>query len=140
MADSERNAEPQLVYDRSLPSEFSAIVLRLTGNQQHGRAMYELAEPLTYDGGGIRVDVPRGYHTDFASVPRGLWNLFPPAGPYAAAAVIHDYLCDNEVLCSRFLADAIFREIMYRLGVPWYTRLAVYYAVRMYGCIFHWRS
>jgi len=119
---------------------FSPLMLRLTGDCEHGRAVYELDSDLTYYGGGVRVRVPSGYRTDFASVPRGLWNLFPPAGRYAQAAVIHDYLCDHDVVCGRFLADAIFRELMYRLGVPWYVRLPVYYAVRCYGFLFHWRS
>jgi len=119
---------------------FTPLLLRLLDEEQHGRAVFELQANLVYFGGGIWVKVPAGYKTDFASVPRGLWNLFPPWGRYAPAAVVHDYLCDNEVLCSRFLADAIFRELMWRLGVPWYVRLPVYWAVRIYGAIMHPRS
>lgn len=119
---------------------FSPFLLRLTTERRWGRAVYELVADLTYDGGGIHVRVPAGYRTDFASVPRGLWNLFPPSGPYAPAAVVHDYLCENSALCSRFLADAVFRELMRRLGVPWYIRLPVYYAARFYGAIFHPKS
>jgi hypothetical protein len=116
------------------------VRLRLTGEQEHGRAIYELDAPLVYHSGGVTIHVPVGFRTDFASVPRGLWNLFPPAGPYAPAAVIHDYLCEHPERCSRFLADAVFREVMREIGVPWYVRLPVYYAVRTYGAIFHWRS
>ncbi|MFM8357362.1 MAG: DUF1353 domain-containing protein, partial [Verrucomicrobiota bacterium] len=36
--------------------------------------------------------VPAGTVTDFASVPRGLWNLFPPDDSYTSAAGVHDYL------------------------------------------------
>jgi len=115
---------------------FSPLILRLLDEQRHGRAVFELDADLVYYGGGIRVHVPGGYKTDFASVPRGLWNFFPPWGRYAKAAVIHDFLCDDGTLCSRFLADAIFRELMWRLGVPWYVRLPVYWAVRIYGFIF----
>jgi hypothetical protein len=116
-------------------SGFSSLLLRLTGEVRRGRAVYELIAPLTYGEGGIWVEVPAGYRTDFASIPRGLWNLFPPSGRYAMAAVIHDFLTDNETICSRFLADAVFREIMFRLGMPWYVRLSMYYAVRTYGVL-----
>lgn len=119
---------------------FSPLMLRLLDEPQRGRAVFQLTADLVYYGGGIRVRVPAGYKTDFASVPRGLWNVFPPWGRYAYAAVVHDYLCDRETLCSRFLADSIFRELMWRLGVPWYVRLPVYYAVRIYGAIKHPRS
>lgn len=140
MAEQEHERSPQKTAPPGGVHGFSPLLLRPTFEYEHGRMIYVLEAPCVYDEGGIRVVVPKGHRTDFASVPWGLWNLFPPAGRYAAAAVIHDYLCGNRVICSRFLADAIFREIMYRLGVPWYVRLPVYYAVRTYGAIFHWRS
>ncbi len=38
------------------------------------------------------IYVQAGFVTDFASIPRGLWNLFPPTGHYGKAAVVHDWL------------------------------------------------
>ena len=104
---------------------------------------FRLLEPLrfsmtTWRGVSILVEVPAGYETNLASVPRLLWPIFPPFGVYNRAAVIHDYLLDQGG--HRFLADAIFRECMAILGVPWYRRVAMFYAVRMYSIWVTWRK
>lgn len=36
--------------------------------------------------------LPKGFSTDFASVPERLWGLFPPYGHDILAFIIHDYL------------------------------------------------
>lgn len=106
-----------------------------------GRMVYELVDPLTYffpvanGNGGIIVEVPVGYQTDFASVPRILWPLFPPTGVYSRAAIVHDFLYSEGSGCSRFLADAIFRDLMAELGTPLWRRVAMYYAVRLFGWV-----
>lgn len=38
------------------------------------------------------IVVPEGFITDFASIPRFLWSIYPPTGRYQEAAVIHDWL------------------------------------------------
>lgn len=37
------------------------------------------------------ITVPKGFRTDFNSIPRGLWNLLPP-DEWGHAAVAHDHL------------------------------------------------
>lgn len=83
-------------------------------------------------GGGKEIFVPAGFETDFASIPRGLWNLFPPTGSYGKAAVIHDFLY-RMWGTSRADADKIFLEGMEVLGVNWVTRRVIYRAVRLFG-------
>ena len=83
----------------------------------------------------IEVTIPKGFVTDFASVPRFFWRIFPPTGPWCEAAVLHDYLYQKP-RCPRFLADALFREAMRELGVPFWRRVAMYYAVRLFGGYF----
>lgn len=41
---------------------------------------------------GHRIEVPSGFLTDGASVPRPLWWLFPRVDRYMAAAIVHDWL------------------------------------------------
>jgi hypothetical protein len=114
-------------------------IREVVGSLHEGRQRYELLEdldvklPVNGDGGGIRVQVPSGYVTDFASVPRFFWRVCPPSGKYNRAAIVHDYLYTNSTVCSRFLADSLFRELMCHLGVPLWKRVAMYYAVRMGG-------
>lgn len=78
------------------------------------------------------IHVPEGFITDFASVPRGLWNLFPPQGEYSRAAVVHDFLYRCTDVERRF-CDAVFLEAMRLLGVGWFTRRLMYRAVRLFG-------
>ena len=114
----------------------SPLQLAKIEGESWGRQLWTLTDPLLFslrvDGGEVTVFVPEGFITDFASVPRPLWPIFPPAGQWCEAAVIHDYLYSTKT-CSRFLADAIFRECMHQLGVPMWRRVLMYYAVRTLG-------
>ena len=80
------------------------------------------------------IDVPEGFETDFASVPRGLWNIFPPDGKYSRAAVLHDYLYNTKKR-SRKECDKIFLEAMRVLKVPFLKRHLMYQAVRSFGWV-----
>ncbi len=118
-------------------TDFSKLQVQLVPGTKNGRQLWKLVEPLEFsltlnDAGGLAVTVPRGYVTDFASVPRLFWFIVPPTGAWCPAAVVHDYLYQVPT-CSRFLADAVFREAMHQLGVPFWRRVMMYYAVRLFG-------
>lgn len=95
----------------------------------------KLIAPLRYctevEAYGV-ITVPKGFVTDYASVPRGLWNLFPPQGKYSAGAVVHDYLY-RRTLLDRAFCDRVFLEAMEGLGVSWFSRHTIYRAVRLFG-------
>lgn len=58
--------------------------------------MIQLLQPFGYrDSKGVDWDVPAGFLSDGASIPRELWALLggPFSGPYRDAAVVHDYYC-----------------------------------------------
>lgn len=57
--------------------------------------VYEPFEFYLSDDNSDVIEVPAGFVTDLASVPRIFWTLLPPDGKYAKAAIIHDYLYDN---------------------------------------------
>ncbi|EDR5075844.1 DUF1353 domain-containing protein [Salmonella enterica] len=78
------------------------------------------------------IEVPAGFVTDLATIPRVFWSLMPPDGKYAKAAIIHDYLYDN-ALRTKKEADLIFLDGMTVLGVPEWKRTIMYYAVRLFG-------
>jgi hypothetical protein len=78
------------------------------------------------------VRVPRGFVTDFASIPRFLWRVLPPTGKYGKAAVIHDFLYRTQA-CTRAEADAVFLEAMTDLSVGFWRRHAMHVAVRLFG-------
>jgi hypothetical protein len=83
----------------------------------------------------INVVVPKGFITDFASVPRILWSILPPTGRYTKAAVLHDYLYSNssKLETNRKQCDKMFLKGMEVLGVKRWVRNTIYRAVRIFG-------
>lgn len=94
----------------------------------HSKFRYYIGEENSEDS----IEVPRGFETDFASVPRVFWAIIPPDGKYSQAAVLHDYLYHSKIR-SRKASDEIFLEAMEVLGVSWWRRKVMYYAVWSFG-------
>jgi len=92
----------------------------------------EFGYDIGKEGSGNSIDVPIGFKTDFASVPRFLWVFLPRWGKYGNAAVIHDYCYWNQNRL-RKESDMIFREAMEVLEVPEYNIFLMYWAVRLFG-------
>jgi hypothetical protein len=114
-----------------------------------GRDYWLVLESFTYyigkEGDGRTITVPAGFLTDGASVPRALWSVIPPWGPWGQAAIVHDYLVEYlsinvnglPVRIPREYADAIFLEMLIVLGVPELTRKAMFKAVSAYTGTLH---
>jgi hypothetical protein len=101
-----------------------------------------LLEPFLYNCDGVPSDnsfiqpktimVPAGFVTDFASVPRSLWSLYPPWGSYGLAAILHDFLYWSQTY-PRSYADNILRQAMNSSHVDSVTTQAIYEAVALAG-------
>ena len=101
-----------------------------------------LLSPLHYQPeNGPLITAPPGYITDFASVPRIFWTLFPPYDPYyGAPAIIHDFgystqgtfLIPNFQL-SRAGVDHLFLGAMKIQDTEWWRREIIYRAMRLGG-------
>lgn len=76
--------------------------------------------------------VPKGYRTDFASVPRFFWRVFPPIGRYCQAAVLHDWHCDQKILSYKE-THQLFDDAMKATGVGKWTRKLMATAVKKFG-------
>lgn len=85
-----------------------------------------------YKGSGDTITVPAGFITDFASVPRVFWSVFPRWGKYGNASVVHDYLYFTKDR-SRKEADYIFYEGMIVSNTNKIVAKIMYYAVRFFG-------
>lgn len=115
-----------------------------------GCRKWELYTEFDYHVGDEKSDwsihVPRGFQTDFASIPRIFWSILPPDGEYTGAAILHDYIYNqrgkalgpNGTDLNRAQADGIFLEAMTVLNVPWWKRTIMYHQVRLWGWKF-WR-
>jgi hypothetical protein len=79
-----------------------------------------------------KVTVEKGFDTDYASIPRVFWSIYPPDGDYSPAAVVHDSDYWKQKV-TREVADATFLEGMETLGVPWARRQLIYRSVRAFG-------
>ena len=91
-------------------------------------------EALEYEVDGKQYFVPKGFVTDFASVPRVFWAAFPPCDKYTPAAVVHDYLYWMQFEdCNRICADEILLSAMESSGVDHVTRQSMYRAVQFFG-------
>lgn len=143
----------QLVEDRETTTDGFLTPLSVT---ELTALDWELDADLAYQGAREVFTAPRGFRTDFASVPRWLCWLVPHMGLWNKAAVIHDLLCTDlhryrlEVqalrhrgwsakqaatiptppLASATDTDGLFRQMMRRSGVGLATRWAMWAAVR----------
>lgn len=93
-------------------------------------------------GNGFQVQIRAGFITDFASIPKIFWPLYPPWNySYGYAAVVHDYLysadehrfSDGSHKTTREIADRIFLEAMQVLGTPRLRSEMLYTAVKWFG-------
>ncbi len=113
-----------------------------------GRSLWALQRPMTYHAGdGDRIVVPAGFVTDLASIPRPVWSLYPPDGPWVKAAVVHDFLYDTQgdgawgrrqgvqrnPPFTRRQSDDILMEGMIDRRIGWFQRHVIWAAVRLGG-------
>lgn len=105
---------------------------------------WELIENFTYctdaASDGDILTIPQGFITDLASVPRILWNIYPPFGKYTEAAVLHDYgyrtggnYPGATKPYSKRDVDNLFRDAMKICGVGAFSRFVLYQAVSKFG-------
>lgn len=89
------------------------------------------------------VDIPAGYLTDGASVPRLLQNIIPKWGRHGNAVVVHDLLCERLTIMrdgvlvkiTRKQADDILYHAMGVSGVNIMRRVGIRLGVGLYRYI-----
>jgi len=110
--------------------KFSALMIEPVMGDRDAR----LAANLTYvTGWGYAIEVPAGYRSDLASIPK-IARLFFERFEFdtAAAAVLHDYLYSTHIT-PRWMADALFYDALKSLGSPLWKRSLMWAAVRLFG-------
>ena len=85
------------------------------------------------------IEVPKGFSTDFASVPRIFWWIISPIDKHAKAAVVHDY-CYNIHYDTKDRCDDIFAEGMKVLGVKEWKIVCMYWAVLLFAWLSWYKS
>lgn len=129
-------------YACRIPSFRTPLQYKPLGTRRDGRPEYLLTEEFSFEIGGwgtcTFITVPAGFVTDLASIPWGFRRILPPNGPYAKAAIIHDFMYENAptVGWTRHYCDIVFLAGMRTLGVNLFVRRVMYLAVRLFG----WRN
>lgn len=131
------------------------LVLVLLDNKdgpsiRNGRSLWAVQRALEYQAGddpNELIIVPAGFVTDLASVPRMVWSFYPPDGPWAKAAIIHDFLywtkgtgewhgrvgITRDRPYTRNEADDILKEAMADRKVGKWEQFVIWASVRLGG-------
>jgi hypothetical protein len=124
----------------------SKFITELDARLINDDTVWQLDNPLVYesDSLGRVVEIPKGFQTDFASVPR--WIPFASNALMEKAhreGVLHDYLYrkDSDPIASFSQANYIFREAMEAREKPVYIRWPMFWGVWIGGYFsFHKRN
>jgi hypothetical protein len=83
-----------IVREPALGAIMSQFTKALIVSPLSDRGAWVLIEPFSYDVGELgssnTVEAPKGFKTDFTSIPRPCWTISPRWGKYGSAAEIHD--------------------------------------------------
>ena len=95
---------------------------------------WELLAPLIFESDEYgEIIVPKGFKTNFASVPRIplVYAMF--GNTSHKSATLHDFLYSKGTQFSRAAADALFIEAMKSRGQSKWRRYPMWWAVRAFG-------
>lgn len=96
---------------------------------------FELFSDYMYRTREYLIKVPKGFVTDYASIPKLLRGIVLPYGKHSGASVVHDWLYSSNcnLGLSREKSDKIFLEILKEEKVSFLLRILMYFAVRKFG-------
>ena len=94
-------------------------------------SMCLLAHDYGVEWRGESIVVPKGFDSDYASVPRLLWRAIPPHY-YPHASILHDWLYTVR-LYDRAKCDQAFYEALRQLGAGWMYARTCWIGVRLFG-------
>lgn len=113
-------------------------VALLDDRKNEGRGAWELVAALVYesDVAASTITVPKGFRTDYASVPRVPIAFMLTGDTAHSAAVVHDWLYSTHEV-ERAIADQVLYEAAIVSKVPAWRARIMYAAVRLFGGS-HW--
>ena len=84
----------------------------------------------------VYINIPKGFNTDFGSIPQLFQSLVSPIGSPTKAYVLHDYLLSLYLqgkISKRKICDKTFRVALRNEGVGMVRRSFMYLCVRAYS-------
>lgn len=95
---------------------------------------YELVDDCDFEHEDVKFVIPKGFTTDFASVPQLFWWLIPAHCKAAMPSIVHDYTCEFGIL-PRWKCDAIFLRLLRQSGIKAWQYYLMYAYVRALGWV-----
>lgn len=126
-------ADPYTIEGRYYPDPLKTATL--VKREREGRTLACTVEPIRIFSRDQELvfHIPRGYVTDWASVPQLVQARFQPYGRHVWAALGHDYLYSVGEPGRKPKADALFLEKLEEAEVSPIRRTLMYRAVQMFG-------
>lgn len=114
------------------------FVSRFTSDDGPGPDLWTVREPLIWqDRTYGHLEVPAGFVTDLASIPRAFRNLpwLDPNGLSRRPAVVHDWLYGSDAgrRYGKQFADSFLRAALIAEGATQSVASSFYYAVHWFG-------
>lgn len=92
-------------------------------------SMWEVDEPFTVSWHDKQWEIPAGFKTDLASIPRVLQGFITKVGKHIQPAIVHDWFYVFGGI-TKAEADQMFLDGMEHVGVRWTKRYLMYWGVR----------
>lgn len=95
---------------------------------------FKLCKDFPFKVDGKNYKIPKGFITDFASIPRIFWNIYSPhQANTIKSAIIHDYLYTNAANVQRSYADDVFYNELLQDDVNIGQAILFWVSVRIFG-------
>lgn len=99
---------------------------------------YQTCCNIEFSINGYHFEIPPGFETDLASIPKFVWPIMSPAhSSLIPAAIVHDWFYRKTCDFSRKDADLIFYHMLKNDGIGTFRASMMYYAVRLFGWQFY---
>lgn len=104
----------------------------ILAQDQKDPTQWILVRDFKFNRDSIELIIPKGFKTDFASVPRLFWNIISPTELGDIGPIKHDWTYRTGY-GTRLEADNIFLDDMKADGIAYWKRYSAYWAVRSAG-------
>lgn len=99
------------------------------------RFLRETCEDIEIAIGDTNIVIPKGFETDFATIPRIFWSVLSPWGRDELAYCCHDfmYLKANKYGFSRYFCDRVMYDLQGQLCSSAWRSDLIYATIRLLG-------
>lgn len=95
---------------------------------------YKTKDALLVAVDGELINIPPGFKTDLASIPKPFWIIISPSrSDLLEASIVHDYLYIHPGLRSRIEIDSIYYQLLLNSNVDDLTAAIFYFLIRLFG-------